>query len=102
MPVFDTRSYFPEDTSLGKSIYARFTVEPSGKYKAEFHWAEYSTETRIRVTGQGTALVDDVTLAFHTHKLDRLDGVIQYLCPQFPTHYWESIKRLVPARKVDA
>lgn len=102
MPVFDTRSYFPDDTKFGKNTYVRFTVEPSGRYRAEFHWEAYGTETRVRTSGQGTALVDDVTMAFHTHKLERMDGVLQFLCPDFPLSYWESIKRLVPARRVDA
>lgn len=102
MQVFDTRSFFPEDTKFGKNTYIRFRLSVGGGYEAEFHWAEYGTETRIKVKGHGTALSDDTTMAFHTGKLERLDGVLQYLCPQFPIHYWESIKRLAPLRKMDA
>lgn len=102
MPVFDTRSYFPDDTKFGKTTYVRMSVEPSGRYQAEFHWKYFDTEVRVRTKGQATSVVDAVTMAFHTHQLDRMDSVLIHLCPNFPDSYWTSIKRLVPRRPVNA
>lgn len=96
--IYDTRSFFAPETQFGSKIYIRLSVEKSGRYKAEFNWEAFGTETRVRTEGFGTSICDAVSLAFHTQDLSHMESVLIYLCPGFPACYWDSIKRMTPKR----